>query len=63
MESRIILAGLCGAACMALAGCAISSQTYGPTGKAAYTISCKGSLNTMGNCYEKAGDICGKAGY
>lgn len=50
-------------ALLPLAGCAISSQTYGPTGQVAHTISCKGSMNTMGNCYEKAGDICGKAGY
>jgi hypothetical protein len=44
-------------------GCAISNQTYGPTGKVAHTISCKGAMNSISNCFDKAGDICGKLGY
>ena len=50
-------------ALLSLAGCATSSQTYGPTGKPAHSIGCNGAANSWGTCYEKAGEICGKAGY
>lgn len=50
-------------ALLPLAGCATSSQTFGPDGKAAYTINCPGGANSWGSCYEKAGSLCGKSGY
>lgn len=46
-----------------LAGCAISSETVGPSGKTAHSISCKGAMNSLSNCFEKAASICGKSGY
>ena len=46
-----------------LAGCASSSTTYGPDGRSAHTINCSGLARTWGACYEKAGDLCGSAGY
>lgn len=49
--------------CMALAGCAVSHQTYAPDGRAAYSINCSGMALTWGACYEKAGDLCGAGGY
>lgn len=49
--------------CAALAGCAVSSQTYAPDGRRAYSLNCSGMALTWGACYEKAGDICGPAGY
>lgn len=55
---------LVGALClMALAGCANSSKTYGPDGKAAYSLNCSGSARSWGHCEEKAGKICGAKGY
>lgn len=46
-----------------LAGCATSSTTYGPDGRPAYTLNCSGMALTWGACYEKAGTLCGTAGY
>lgn len=48
---------------LALCGCAGSSKTYGPSGQVAHTITCKGAMNSWASCFEKAGDICGTAGY
>lgn len=52
-------------AAIALAGCGLthSSKTYGPSGKEAHSISCRGAANTWASCYERAGEICGRAGY
>lgn len=53
-------------ALLPLAGCMLpapASKTYGPSGKPAYSISCPGSMNSWGHCYERAGDLCGTAGY
>jgi hypothetical protein len=46
-----------------LAGCASSSTTYAPDGGVAHSISCSGLARSWGACYEKAGDLCGAAGY
>jgi len=48
---------------LGLVGCATSSQTFGPNGKPAHSISCNGAANSWGTCYEKAGSLCGTAGY
>ena len=50
-------------ACVVLAGCAFSHQTYAPDGRAAYSINCSGAALSWGACYEKAGSICRGAGY
>lgn len=55
---RLLFLGL-----LALAGCATSTQTFGPSGKAAHSINCHGAANSWGTCYEKAGQICGTSGY
>lgn len=46
-----------------LAACASSTQTYGPSGQIAHSISCNGGANSWGTCYERAGAICGTRGY
>jgi hypothetical protein len=51
------------AAVALVAGCTTSSPTHGPNGKAAHSISCNGGANSWGSCYEKAGSLCGAAGY
>jgi hypothetical protein len=47
----------------ALVGCATASKTYTPDGRQGYVIDCSGQALTWGKCYEKAGDLCGSAGY
>lgn len=59
------LLALVAVAC-SLSGCflpAPANRTYGPNGKPAYTISCPGSMNGWGHCYERAGNLCGSSGY
>lgn len=48
---------------VALNGCASVRKTYTSTGKEGYSINCSGTASTWGNCYERAGDICGAKGY
>jgi hypothetical protein len=48
---------------VALVGCATASKTYTPDGRQGYVIDCSGQALTWGKCYEKAGDLCGSAGY
>jgi hypothetical protein len=52
-----------GALAIALAGCAISHETYAPDGRRAYSIDCPGAALSWGSCYEKAGSLCKGAGY
>lgn len=58
MLKRTLLIGA-----LALTGCAISSQTFGPDGEKAYSLNCSGLAMTWGACLEKAGDICQEKGY
>jgi len=46
-----------------LAGCATSRTIVGQDGKPLHKISCDGSALSIDACYEKAGEICGSAGY
>ncbi len=46
-----------------LFACTIASRTYVPSGEEGYSITCSGSLQTWGNCFEKAGELCGSKGY
>ena len=55
----VVLAG----AAIAVAGCITASQTYGPDGRVAYSITCKGAVLSMASCFEEAGKRCGTAGY
>lgn len=48
---------------LALAACASSSRTYAPDGRVAYSLNCSGMARSWGDCYAKAGDLCGAAGY
>lgn len=51
------------AAAALAAGCTTSKQITGPDGRTAHSISCNGAANSIGGCFEKAGDICGASGY
>jgi hypothetical protein len=48
---------------VALTGCATASKTYTENGDEGYTINCSGNALTWATCYEKAGKLCGSAGY
>ncbi len=48
---------------IALSGCATATKTYTENGDEGYTIDCSGGALTWGMCYEKAGKLCGPAGY
>ncbi len=48
---------MCGALAM-LTGCNPATQMVLPDGSQGFSISCPGSLQTMGACYEKAGVMC-----
>lgn len=47
----------------ALPGCANVTETYGPDGRAAYSLNCSGTARTWGMCFEAAGEKCGSRGY
>ncbi|MES2249206.1 MAG: hypothetical protein V4645_18140 [Pseudomonadota bacterium] len=51
------------AAALALGGCATSRTITGQDGKPLHKISCDGSVLSIDACYEKAGELCGSAGY
>jgi len=53
------------AACLVvLAGCGTTAkQAYLPDGTRGYHVSCDGMGNDTGDCYAKAGEICGAKGY
>lgn len=55
--TKIILAALL------VGGCATSSQIYLPDGRQGFNINCPGAANNWGNCFAKAGEICGARGY
>lgn len=44
-------------------GCAVSSKVYLPSGEQGYSITCKGTALTWGDCYQEAGRLCGYRGY
>lgn len=46
-----------------LTGCVSATKTYTPEGKMGFSISCNGTANNMGDCEQKAGEICGARGY
>lgn len=46
-----------------MSACAIVNETYMPDGSKGYSISCDGSAVGINVCFEKAGNLCGAAGY
>jgi hypothetical protein len=44
-------------------GCASVRKTHTSDGKEGYILNCSGTASTWGNCYSKAGDLCGEKGY
>lgn len=50
-------------AALVLSGCATSRTIVGQDGKPLHKISCDGTDLSIDACYEKAGELCGSAGY
>ena len=48
---------------MTISACAIVNETYMPDGSKGYSISCDGAAVGINVCFEKAGNLCGAAGY
>lgn len=46
-----------------IASCATSKTVHLPSGEKGHSLNCSGTALTWGNCYEKAGKLCGEAGY
>jgi hypothetical protein len=46
-----------------LGACASATQTYGPDGRPSYSLNCSGLARNWGMCLERAGTLCGTAGY
>ncbi len=47
-----------------ISGCVASvNQSYSPSGKASYKISCNNTTGSLTDCYQKAGEICKTNGY
>jgi hypothetical protein len=58
-----ILGMLCLSSVVTLGGCAIAREMYLPDGSVGYNIQCDGSANSISNCFQKAGELCGSKGY
>ncbi|HEY4351860.1 MAG TPA: hypothetical protein VGN31_11570 [Paraburkholderia sp.] len=64
--ARAMAAGLSISVVAALAGCASSTtMTYLPNGDTGFAINCSGSdaSSNWGECYQRAGEVCGAYGY
>jgi type IV secretory pathway TrbL component len=48
---------------MSLSACVTDSDTYLPDGSLGHHVTCGGAIFSMGDCVQKAGQICGAAGY
>ena len=51
---RIILIAVLGV----LGGCVSAKPTIAPDGKQGFAVSCNGGLHNIGDCYQKAGEMC-----
>lgn len=49
--------------CILCVSCATSKKTYLSDGSQGHSINCSGSAMSWGHCAEKAGELCGTAGY
>jgi type 1 fimbria pilin len=60
---NLIFLSIGAVAALWLSGCATADKIHTPDGRTGYSISCNGTVQDWGSCYEKAGDICGSRGY
>lgn len=53
MKTIVMVVAMC-----ALAGCVTAKPTIAPDGKQGFAVSCNGGLHNLGDCYQKAGEMC-----
>lgn len=46
-----------------LSGCVTDTQTYMPNGSVGHHVTCGGAIFSMGDCYKRAGELCGRNGF
>ncbi len=49
--------------CAFLTSCTYATESYLPDGAKGFNVRCGGTLNNMGSCYQKAGELCGENGF
>ena len=49
--------------CIVICSCAVSKPIRTPDGAEGFMINCSGAALTWGECFEKAGQVCGEVGY
>ena len=47
---------------LALGGCVTATPIMTPTGQQGFSLNCS-AMNDIGQCYKKAGELCGANGY
>jgi hypothetical protein len=50
------------ASILSLTGCVTATPIMTPTGQQGFSLNCS-AMNDIGQCYKKAGELCGSAGY
>lgn len=58
----IKVAALAVVSAIGLSGCVTAEPIITPSGQQGFTIDCSAYTN-IGQCYKKAGELCGSAGY
>ena len=53
MKRMILIAAL-----GVLGGCVTAKPTIAPDGKQGFAVSCDGGIHNIGDCYQKAGEVC-----
>jgi hypothetical protein len=48
---------LCAALAL-LGGCVTAKPITGPDGRQSYSVSCNGGIHDLGDCYNKAAEVC-----
>ena len=59
MYKRVIIAA---GIVASVSGCVIATPVMTPNGQQGFTINCS-AMNDVGQCYKKAGELCGSNGY
>lgn len=62
MQRRKIPLAVAASGVLALWGCAVVTPITTQSGQPGYSINCS-STNDIGQCYRKAGELCGQRGY
>lgn len=62
MSKFSFLRAFSAAATLVLGGCVTATPVITPSGQQGFTLNCS-AMNDIGQCYKKAGELCGSNGY